>query len=280
MIIDFHTHTFPPAIAPGALAKMSGMSGTVPFTRGTDDALRASMKEAGIDLCVLLPVATNPQKVVSINDKADPHIHGGLLSFACIHPDMEGAEKEIKRVAEKGFLGVKIHPVYQNVPLDDPRYLRILYAAGENGLTVVTHTGLDIGFPGVVRCSPAQAKNALRQVGNVTLVLAHMGGWKNWEQVADALADTSAYLDTAFSLGRVTPVNPESYPAQEAQMLTVTDFCRLSRVFGSRRILFGTDSPWSDQRAEVEQIRALPLTEEEKENILFQNAKRLLKLSL
>ncbi len=280
MIIDFHTHTFPPSIAAGALSKMSGMSHTVPFSDGTSEGLIASMKEAGIDLSVLLPVATNPLKVSAINDRADPEIRQGLLSFACIHPDMEDAVGEIKRVAERGFRGIKLHPVYQNVDLDDLRYLRILHAAGEREMIVVTHTGLDIGFPGVVRCSPLQARRALLQVPGVTMVLAHMGGWKNWDEVVDRLGDTSAFLDTAFSLGAVTPVSADAYTAEEAQMLTNEHFCALVRAFGSHRVLFGTDSPWSRQRTEVEAIRALPLTEEEKQNILCHNAKRLLKLPL
>ena len=59
--------------------------------------------------------------------------------------------------------GVKLHPVYQQTDLDDPKYLRILEKAGELGLIVVTHAGLDIGFPGCRFCTPEKARNALKQ---------------------------------------------------------------------------------------------------------------------
>ena len=158
------------------------------------------------------------------------------------------------------------------------RYLRILERAGELGLIIVTHAGDDIGFPGVVRCSPAMIARACRQVGRVPLVLAHMGGWKNWDEVMELLPDTGVYLDTAFSLGRITPLTPDAYTPQELQLLDAAVFCNMVRRFGSERVLFGTDSPWTDQAASVAQIEALPLTRAEKDEILGGNAQRLLGL--
>jgi predicted TIM-barrel fold metal-dependent hydrolase len=277
MIIDFHTHTFPDKIADAALTKLRAASHTISFTNGTVSGLRESMESAGINWSVVLPVATNPLKVGSINDlSAALTEKEGLIYFGCIHPDMENAKGEIARIAQMGLKGIKIHPVYQGVDIDDIRFLRILEAAGEHDLIVVTHNGDDIGFPGVVHCTPQMARNALKQVGKVKLVLAHMGGWKNWETVADALLDTSAYLDTAFSLGALVQSEPKHYSPEEEKLLSEEDFCKLVCAFGANRVLFGTDSPWSDQKREVEAISALPLTEDEKKAIFFENAKKLL----
>lgn len=277
MIIDFHTHTFPDKIADAALSKLRAASHTLSFTDGTVTGLKRSMKEASIDWSVVLPVATNPLKVESINDlSAALTERDGLVYFGCIHPDMENPKEEIARIARMGLKGIKIHPVYQGVDIDDLRFLRILDAAAENNLVVVTHNGDDIGFPGVVHCTPQMTRNALKQVGSVKLVLAHMGGWKNWESVADALLDTSVYLDTAFSLGALVQSEPRHYSPEEERLLSEEDFCALVRAFGAQRILFGTDSPWSDQKREVEAISALPLTADEKKAIFFENAQRLL----
>ena len=277
MIIDFHAHTFPDKIADAALSKLRAASHTLSFTNGTASGLRESMKAASIDWSVVLPVATNPLKVESINDlSAALTERDGLVYFGCIHPDMENPKEEIARIARMGLKGIKIHPVYQGVDIDDLRFLRILDAAAENGLIVVTHNGDDIGFPGVVHCTPQMARNALEQVGSVKLVLAHMGGWKNWESVADALLDTSVYLDTAFSLGALVQSEPRHYSPEEERLLSEEDFCALVRAFGAHRILFGTDSPWSDQKKEVEAISALPLTADEKKRIFSENAKQLL----
>ena len=279
MIIDFHTHTFPDKIAAAAIDKLQHASHSKAFTNGSVSGLRSSMQRAGIDRSVVLPVATNPLKVSAMNDiSCELTGQNGLIYFGCIHPDMEGAGAELTRVAGKGLKGIKIHPVYQDVDIEDPRFLRILDRAGQLGLAVVMHAGDDIGFPGVVRCSPEMTARALRQVGPVQLICAHMGGWRNWDRAAECLADTSAMIDTAFSLGAITPLEEDYYKEEELQMLGAEEFCGLVRAFGSDRVLFGTDSPWDDQKVALEAIRVLDLTDEEKEKILGGNAQRILKI--
>lgn len=278
MTIDFHTHTFPDKIAAAAIKKMQGDCHAAAFTSGTVSALTASMAQSEIDTSIVLPVATNPLKVQAMND-ISLRLTGqdGLIYFGCMHPDTENWREEMMRIAKSGLKGIKIHPVYQHVDIDDLRYLRILDMAGQLGLIVVMHAGDDIGFPGVVRCSPAMIQNALRQVGNVTLVLAHMGGWRNWEEASQLLAQTNVYLDTAFSLGCITPLD-DHYTEQQLQLLSPEAFCALVRRFGSKRVLFGTDSPWTAQAQSKAQILALPLSAEEKADILGGNACRLLNL--
>lgn len=276
MIIDFHTHTFPEKVAAAAIPKMQAASHAKAFTAGTAEALRASMAKAGIDRSVVLPVATNPLKVSSINDLSIAQTErDGLIYFGCIHPEQPDWKEELCRIAKAGLKGIKIHPQYQGADMDDIRYLRIFEQAASLGLWVVTHAGDDIGFPGLVRVSPEMVKNAIGEVGDFPLILAHMGGWKNWDRV-EQLAETKVYLDTSFSLGAITPID-DHYTPEELQMLSAERFCAIVRAFGAERILFGTDSPWGDQGKTLEAIRALPLTAQQKEQILGQNALRVLK---
>lgn len=277
-MIDFHTHTFPAKIAAAAIGKLQQASHSRAFTDGTVEGLTASMARAGIDRSVLLPVATNPVKVASMNDLSI-RMNGqdGLIWFGCMHPDTEGWHGELGRIAAAGIRGIKLHPVYQGMDIDDKRNLHILERAGELGLVVVIHAGDDIGFPGVVRCSPAMIRHALKQVGPVKLVCAHMGGWRNWREVADHLLDTSALLDTAFSLGAITPID-DHYAPDELPMLGDEDFCELVRAFGSERIVFGTDSPWDDQARAVSHIRSLTLTAAEQADIFEGTARKLLQI--
>ena len=48
---------------------------------------------------------------------------------------------------------------------------------------MLVHAGLDVGFPGVVRGSPRMVINAMKAVGSFGLILAHMGGWRCWDEV-------------------------------------------------------------------------------------------------
>ena len=283
MIIDFHTHTFPEKIAASTLVKLQSMSHTRPFTDATEAGLSASMAQAGIDYSLVLPVATAARQVCHINDaSARLNEEGrarGLLSLGCMHPDFDGWKEELSRVASLGLKGIKLHPVYQNVDFDDIRYLRILDRCGELGLLVLTHAGLDVGFPGKVNCSPDMILRAVEQVGPVTLVLAHMGGWRNWDQVEQLLPQASVLLDTSYSLGSMTSLGDGYYGPADLHLLDGTAFLRMVRTFGAQRILFGTDSPWDGQKESLDLLRSLPLTPQEQEAILGGNAQRLLGLA-
>ena len=276
IITDFHTHTFPDAIASKAIAGMQLRSHAAAFGSGTVDGLLASMAQAGISRSVVLPVATNPLKISSMNDKTlSQEKCQHVVNFGAMHPLAENWKEELNRLAAAGVPGIKLHPQYQGVDITDIRYLRILDHAASLGLITVTHAGDEIAYPGVVRCSPEMVRSVCDQLGNIPLVLAHMGGWKNWQRVAENLAHTGCYLDTAISLGEIVPIDDHYSPA-ELPLLSGDDFVSLVRAFGSHRILFGTDSPWADQAEEIKKITALPLTQEEKDNILSCNATRLL----
>ncbi len=278
MIIDFHAHTFPDKIAAAAVSKLEQKAHARSHSDGTREGLLRCMRSAGIDHAVVLPVATNPLKCASMNDTSQA-LNGrdNLTYFAAIHPDAPDWREELGRAKQLGFKGVKIHPVYQDVAIDDPRFVRILARCGELGLLVVMHGGADIGFPGVEKCSPAMLRRALDQAGPVTLVAAHMGGWRNWQEVPEHLLDTGIYLDTAYTLGSIAPID-DHYAPEELPMLADERFCELVRIFGSQRVLFGTDSPWDDMGACVARIRNLPLTEVEKTDIFSGNARKLLSL--
>ena len=278
MVIDFHTHTFPDAIAERAIAGMQVNSHAKAFGSGTLTGLLDSMAQAGIERSVILPVATNPLKISSINDKfiGQPYSQH-IVHFGAMHPLAENWKEELDRLAAAGVPGIKIHPQYQGVDITDIRYLRILDHAASLGLITVMHAGDEIAYPGVVRCSPEMVRSVCNQLGNIPLVLAHMGGWKNWERVAENLADTGCYLDTAISLGEIVPID-DHYSSADLPLLSGDDFVNLVRSFGSQRILFGTDSPWADQAEEIRKLRALPLTPDELQNILSLNATRLLNI--
>ena len=282
MIIDVHTHTFPDALAATTIPMLEQKSHTRSWSDGTAKGLMDSMKTAGVDCSVVLPVATAPRQVVHINDRAaqvnERFAETGICSLGSMHPDFPDYRQELARLAEMGFRGIKLHPVYQGVAFDDIRTLRVLERAAELGLVVLSHGGLDVGFPGVEQVSPAMVRRALDQVGDVPLIMAHMGGWRNWDQVEQLLADTKVCLDTSYALGQVDALDDGFYGPEDLPMMGEEQFVRMVRTFGYQRILFGTDSPWKGQKESVAQIRALPLSEEEKTAILGGNAQRVLNL--
>ena len=182
--------------------------------------------------------------------------------------------------------GIKIHPVYQETDLDDIRLLRIYDRCAELGLSVVIHAGFDIGFPGVDRCSPERSLHALHELrtgdreNGFRFILAHMGGWRQWDQVLRLAPELTAagpvMLDTAFSDRAFVPLPAGYWKEGETAMLDTDGFMRLIEAFGAERILFATDSPWSSQAESVEFVKNLPLSGEELGLILHGNAEGLL----
>lgn len=277
MVIDFHTHTYPDKIAEKTVDLLAGRSGTKPHSDGTLDGLAADMGRRHVDMSVVLPVATSPKQYKRINETAveenEQFDRTHIWSFGGIHPDNENYKEILRDIADKGLKGIKLHPDYQGAFFNDIRYKRIISYATELGLIVVTHAGQDIGLPDVVHCTPAMAEEVLDEVKPDKLVLAHMGGWQMWQDVLDRLCGREVYLDTAFSYGDIDYREGASH---RFRLMDGDMFRAIVDRHGSERILFGTDSPWSDQEQSVRDIEALGLDMNDETNIFENNAKRLL----
>ncbi len=263
MIIDIHTHAFPDALAARALEVLTQNCDEKPFIDGTCSGLRDSMAQAGIDIAVVMPIATKPSQVRGINSWAAkiPEEYGNLISFGTIHPAQSDWDDEIRRLIDGGIVGVKLHPDYQEFFADDPALIPIYKALADAGLVVMMHAGVDIGLPDPVHCTPERLARALDAVPEMTVIAAHMGGYDCWDDVERYLVGRDCYFDTSYSL---TDLGPERMTS-------------LINAHGIQRVLFGTDSPWTDQSAEVAGFRSLNLTSGEIAQVMGENALKLLK---
>lgn len=271
MIIDFHTHSFPDELADRAVGRLAQSGGIPNYLDGCVSSLQQSMKKAGIDYSVLLPIATKPEQHTTINNlavQANKTFHEtGLISFGTIHPDNENYSSIIKELAKNGVPGIKLHPVFQRTNIDDTRYLNIISCAFDNDLIVSIHCGMDISFPNCDEASVERISNLIHSVEPRKLVLAHMGGWGLYNEVCDKLLGTAnIWLDTAFVLKN----SPDYF------FLPKEKFVDMVRCHGADHILFGTDSPWADQSMSLQLIRESGLKNEEIDMILGDNAKKLL----
>lgn len=261
-IIDFHTHDFPDKIAPKTIALLQERSGVTAFRDGTFLSLAESMERDGISHSVLLPVVTKPSQFQTVNEVAAQKnaLQSHILSFGGIHPDQDDYKEAIDYIVSLGLKGIKLHPAYQGVYADDIRYLRIISYALEKDLIVSIHAGIDIGLPEPNYSGVTHIKEMLCKTGGGKIVLAHLGGWKEFDAVEELLVGENCYFDTAFV----------------ADYISKEQFERIVRKHGVAKILFGTDSPWTSQLESAEWILHLSFTEEEKQMILSGNAKKLL----
>lgn len=265
MIIDFHTHIFPDKIAESTIRSLEERAGLTASTNGTLSGLLASMETAGVDMSVILPVVTKPSQFETVNTFAasvNEQYEGKLLSFGGIHPDTEDYKKELDRIKELGLKGIKIHPDYQGVMIDDVRYMNIIEYADALGLIILTHAGIDIGLPDPVHCPPNKMRKVIDTLHPKKMVVAHYGGWNQWEDVYEYLAGENLYLDTAFTF---------DYIKEDM-------FYKILEKHGADKVLFATDCPWGYQKKDVESLKKTKLTDEVKNEILYKNAMNLLKI--
>jgi predicted TIM-barrel fold metal-dependent hydrolase len=260
-VVDIHTHAFTDSLAPRAVVQLAEQSGLKNWHDGTVSGLAAAAEAAGIDVCVVQPVATKPTQVCTINDWALASGTERIRFFGSMHPDFEDPAEEIARIARLGLRGIKLHTEYQAFKPDEERMAPIYEACIENGMYVLFHAGADEFLPTLYgRCD--RFVRMLERWPAMRTILAHMGGYQQWKMVLCDIVGRDCWLDTSYALG---------YMPQE-------DFLEMVAQHGYERVLFGSDSPWDDMGRQLHRLRDLPLPVEQIEAIAGGNAAGLLGL--
>ncbi len=261
-VIDVHTHVYPAKIAEKAVGATGGFYGAGHEQSGLPEDLLSCMDAAGIDLSLIHSVATTPKQVASINAYiADTATASGgrLIGLGTLHPDSADQAADVRRVAELGLRGVKLHPEIQGFAVDEPRSLRICALCEEYGLPLLLHTG-DRRYD----CSnPNRLLPVLRQFPGLRIIGAHLGGWSIYEEAAEQLAGVpNLWFDCSSTFYWLDP--------QIAK--------RLIERLGVNRVMFGSDYPMWTPKTELDTFLSLGFSEEAQEDILHETARRVFRL--
>lgn len=263
MIIDFHTHCFSDAVAPRAMANLCKDSLYPPNFDGTLKGLKASMKEAGIDISIILNIATNPKQNLKVNDWAiEANSAPGIVSFGSINPYFDDFKSEIARLKEHGIKGIKFHPDYQDYFANDRSVYPIYEEVANNDMIMSFHCGHDLVIREPYHCEPKMLADVVRDFPGAKIVGAHLGGQGMWQEVFDNLAGKNVYLDTSFAF----------------KFMTKEQIAYFVSKHNNSRILFATDSPWQKQSVEVQEMREFVTDKVLLEKIFYKNAAELLNI--
>ena len=265
MIIDFHTHIYADKNAERARTVLTAnleKYGThiEPATDMTESGLLARMDAAGIDISVVQPVITKEEQFQKVNDWAASRNSRRIVFFGGLYPHTEHWKEQIDYIVSLGLKGLKFHPEYQYFTPDESQYLPIYDYALSKGLMLLFHAGEDRGQAPPYHSFPKTFRNIWEALKGGVIVAAHYGGHDQWDEVEETLAGTGVYLDTSMG----------------SQYYTREQFLRIAEKHGTERMLFATDSPWSEPETELAFIRSLPFTEAQKQAVLGGNAAKLL----
>lgn len=203
MRTDFHTHVYTPAIAAKAVSRLAAMGFATPGSGLVEDLLQRA-HTAGLERVVCLGVALTGHQVPAVNAYvlhlarrqraclAEP----AVTAFAGIHPEYPKWPEELDRLESEGIQGLKIHPTFQNLPLDDPRLFPVLEAVGERFI-VLCHMGNEV-VHGRQPSSPGHLAKLCVMFPKVRFVAAHLGGCEgDCSTLAGVLGRENLWMDTA-----------------------------------------------------------------------------------
>ncbi len=258
-IIDAHCHIYPQKIAAKAVTAIGNFYNIAMGEDGTSASLVAEGEKIGVEKYVVHSTATTVHQVRSINEYIYSEMlsHPEFIGFMTLHNEMEteAIEAEVELAISRGMKGVKLHPDFQKFNIDDAENI---YAVTKGRLPVLLHMG-DKRYD---FSSPARLRKMAEKYPDQIFIGAHFGGYSVWDKV-ECLKDLpNVYFDTSSSLF-----------ALDKQRAT-----DLIRRFGHERYFFGTDFPMWKPDEELARFLALPLTEEEREDILYNNAAKLLQV--
>ena len=260
MYIDFHTHAFPDELAATAIPFLEEEGNVKAWLNGTVADLLRSMDRAGIEQSLICSIATRPQQFDAILAWSKQIRSKRLIPLPSVHPASDALTDQVRIIAQEGFCGIKMHPYYQNFALDEERLAPLYEALIEHNLLVVMHTGYDIAFPRTPLCDPARIFKVTEHFPELKLITTHLGAWDDWEEVRRLLIGRPIYMELSYSL---------DFLDRETARQMVIDH-------PADYLLFGSDSPWSDQKNSLALLQKLDLEPALFNKIAGENARQLL----
>lgn len=260
-IIDFHTHAFADAIAKRAMETLLAEAPDAKaYLDGTLSALLKSMSDNGIEKSVVCNIATKPGQFEPILKWAKQTRSEKIIHLPSVHPKDPNLLQNLDLVKSEGFLGIKLHPYYQDFVIDEPSLYKLYKRCSELSLLVIIHTGFDIAFDRIRKADPKRVLKITQDLPDLTLIATHFGAWEDWDQVEEHMLGKPIYMEISFALEYLQPEK-----ARRMMLNHNSDF-----------LLFGTDSPWSSQQQTLKLLYDLDLPEELLIKILYKNAARVL----
>lgn len=258
-VADVHAHIFPDTLADKAARSIGDFYDIESENRASVSRLAEAEKEAGVGVTLVCNSAVSAHQAPSINAFVGETVaqNPQFLGLGSVFPGMEHWEEELERVQQLGLRGIKIHADFQHVDIDDPSTLEMYRKCARMGLVVLQHMG-DNRYD---HSAPRRLWNLKRYVPDLTVIAAHFGGYRRWQESLELPMPEGVWYDTSSSLMFLSP-------DQAKQLLD---------KLGIHRFMFGSDFPMWTPKTELERFLSMPLglSEGERDAILYGNFARL-----
>lgn len=281
MLIDFHTHLFPPEICQRRADYCTrdpwfGQLYSNPKARmASADDLLSEMDMAGVDASVAFSFGwSDPGLIRETNTyllETMRRYPKRIYGMAVLQPTAgKEAVYELERCAQGGMIGLgELMPHGQGYKLSDIDLLRPIMEVVENHhLLVLSHCSEPVGhlYPGKGDVSLAELTAFLTAFPAVRFIAAHWGGGLPFYTLMPEIQRLTAgrvWYDTAATSYLY---RPEIFPV-------------VARLIGAEYILFGSDYGLLRQGKVIEYVKRTSLDKRELDLVLGSNAQKLLGIS-
>ena len=279
MIIDSHTHIFPPEMIESRHVYLPRdhwfnlLYGGPKPRMATAEQLIASMDEAEVDASVAFGFSWKDMSLCRVgNDyvlEAAASHPERILPFAVVNPASgHEALAEAERCLREGAIGVgELIADGQGFSLSDETMTPLMEWATEHNLPILLHVAEPVGhhYHGKGGTGPDAVYHLVERFPEATLILAHWGGGLPFYELMPEVrrAFSHVYYDTAAS--------PHLYDSAIFQIL--------APLVGDK-ILLGTDFPLIGQKQFLAHVRRVSMSSRNLTKILGDNAVRLLGLEI
>jgi predicted TIM-barrel fold metal-dependent hydrolase len=151
------------------------------------------------------------------------------------------------------YVGLKFLADYHRIALTDPRNVPAWEKADAGALPVLLHTWGGSGFDG-----PEQVRACAARYPNARILMGHSchGAWQDAAALARDFANVYCELTAVLDDRGAVDL--------------------LVREAGSTKVVFGTDTPWFNHHNYIGALLGAEMTDEDRRNILYRNARRIL----
>jgi uncharacterized protein len=190
----------------------------------TAEGMRERMLAAGVKKSIVFPLNdpnarddySGPNDVVWAAYEEHP---SSFVPFFRLNPHLD-YDREFGRCVERGFRGLKLHPVSQEFELDDPKVIRLLGMAAGVDLPVLIHTGFAMERIVEPLLPTVEAHPGLRLILGHTAMVEVLAAARAFEEHLNVLFETS--------------------------VVQAKDLYELCCSVDPSRICFGSDIPYGD----------------------------------
>ncbi|HZS75410.1 MAG TPA: amidohydrolase family protein [Ktedonobacteraceae bacterium] len=279
MLIDFHTHLFPPEI----IRHREQYCQRDPWFRELYENQRArmvcaedliaEMELSGVDASVAFSFGWSDPGLIEESNSyiidVTRRYPGRILGMAVLQPTAGArALRELERCAEAGLIGLgELMPHGQGYRLSDIALLApVMEIVRQYHLLVLSHCSEPVGhlYPGKGNVSLPDIVAFLTAFPDIRFIAAHWGGGLPFYTLMPEIQRITAnvWYDTAAT---VYLYRQEIFPA-------------MAKLVGAERILFASDYGLLRQRRIIDHIQQSGLDAEAVRLVLGENARQLLNL--